>query len=61
MGSRALGLVGVVLVLLGLVWILQGTNVLPGSFMSGQLSYALLGAVAAMVGGALVWRSFMRS
>lgn len=61
MGSRVLGLVGVVLALLGVVWILQGTNVLPGTFMSGQPMYALLGAVALVLGGALAWRSFRRS
>ncbi len=61
MGARALGVVGIVLVLLGLVWILQGTNVLPGTFMSGRPAYALLGVVVALAGGVLAWRSFMRS
>lgn len=61
MGSRALGVVGVVLVLLGVVWILQGTNVLPGTFMSGQTMYAILGGAALLVGALLAWRSFMRT
>jgi hypothetical protein len=47
---------GVILVLIGIVWILQGVNVLMGSFMSGHLQYTGLGIVAALVGiGLLVW------
>lgn len=60
MGSRVVGVIGLVLVLVGVVWILQGTNVLPGSVMSGQLLYAVLGVVALVVGAALAWRSFIR-
>jgi uncharacterized membrane protein YccC len=48
---------GVVLVLLGLVWIGQGTNLLPGSIMSGQLMWVIIGAVVALVGAWLVWSS----
>jgi hypothetical protein len=43
-------LAGVFLVLMGAVWILQGINVLPGSFMTGQTRWAAYGAVAAIVG-----------
>ncbi len=47
---------GAILVLIGIVWILQGVNILLGSFMSGRLQYAGLGVVAAWVGiGLLVW------
>jgi hypothetical protein len=49
------GIVGVVCVLLGLLWIGQGTNVLPGSFMSGQAQWAILGLVVLLVGGWLLW------
>jgi len=51
-----LNIVGVLLVLLGSVWVLQGINVLPGSFMSGQMRWAVRGGillVAGIVG--LVW------
>ena len=61
MGSRVRGVIGALLVLAGIVWILQGTNVLPGSAMSGQPVYALLGVVALAIGGVLAWRSFRRS
>ncbi len=48
-----LNVVGVVLALLGVVWILQGINVLPGSFMTGQIKWAYYGAVA-LVGGCVM-------
>ena len=47
-------IVGVLLVLMGAVWILQGINVLPGSFMTGQSRWAVYGAVAVIVGIALL-------
>jgi drug/metabolite transporter superfamily protein YnfA len=45
---------GVLLVLIGGVWILQGINVLPGSFMTGQTKWAVYGAVTALIGVALI-------
>ncbi len=48
-----LAIVGVLLILLGGVWILQGFNILPVGFMAGQMQYALLGAILVVVGIAL--------
>ena len=45
---------GGLLILVGCVWILQGINVLPGSFMTGQMRWAAYGAVAVCVGIALL-------
>ncbi|PYP79096.1 MAG: hypothetical protein DMD35_09295 [Gemmatimonadetes bacterium] len=47
-------IVGVLLVLMGGVWILQGINVLPGSFMTGQTKWAIYGALAAVAGIVLI-------
>jgi hypothetical protein len=47
-------IVGLLLVLMGGVWILQGINVLPGSFMTGQTRWAVIGAICAAIGIALV-------
>ncbi len=47
--------VSVLLVLGGLVWFLQGINVLPGSFMTGDPKWAVNGAIAMLVGGGLFW------
>ena len=45
---------GVLLILVGLVWILQGINVLPGSFMTGQTKWAVIGVITALIGIALL-------
>ncbi len=46
--------IGVLMVLLGTVWVLQGINVLPGSFMTGQIQWAVYGAICAVAGVALL-------
>jgi hypothetical protein len=57
----ALNIVGVLLVLVGGIWFLQGINVLPGSFMSGQTQWAVRGVIAAVVGiGVLLWANRKR-
>ena len=43
------------LLLVGIIWVLQGLNILPDSFMTGQIIWAIYGAPMALVGGALVW------
>lgn len=50
----ALNIVGVLLLVIGVIWILQGINVLPGSFMTGQIKWAAYGGLAVVAGlGAL--------
>lgn len=46
----AMNVLGMLLLITGCVWILQGINVLPGSFMTGQTKWAVNGAIAAAVG-----------
>lgn len=58
---RTLGVVvGLLLIVIGVIWILQGINVLPGSVMSGRPGYAVLGAVVGIVGAVVLWRSARR-
>ena len=38
------------LVLFGGIWFLQGINVLPGSFMTGDIHWAYYGGIAMIVG-----------
>jgi hypothetical protein len=45
---------GVLLVLAGGVWFLQGVGILPGSFMTGQLRWAQYGSIAMFVGVLIV-------
>jgi LPXTG-motif cell wall-anchored protein len=49
-----INIVAVLLILTGIVWFLQGINVLPGSFMTGQIGWAIAGVGAAIVGGGLL-------
>jgi drug/metabolite transporter (DMT)-like permease len=56
------GIIGIVLCLVGLVWIAQGTNALSGSkLMSGHGQYTLLGVVVLLVGLVfIVWAAWVR-
>jgi hypothetical protein len=56
-----LNVVGVLLILLGSIWILQGMNVLLGSPMSGQTRWAMRGGILIFAGIAgLVWANRKR-
>jgi hypothetical protein len=41
--------------LIGIIWVLQGLNALPGSFMTGHIIWAVYGAPLSAVGAGLVW------
>jgi uncharacterized membrane protein HdeD (DUF308 family) len=51
---------GVLCLLLGCVWILQGINILPGSFMTGQTKWAIYGALLAIIGIGLLFSANRR-
>jgi hypothetical protein len=51
---RAVRVVSVILMAMGAVWFLQGVNVLPGSFMTGQTRWAVIGSITAVV-GVILW------
>ncbi len=46
---------GIVLGLMGLVWLGQGLGFIPGSFMTGQLMWAVIGAVLLIIAAYLLW------
>jgi hypothetical protein len=46
----ALNVSGVLCLLLGCAWILQGVNILPGSFMTGQTKWAIYGGLLVVAG-----------
>ena len=46
----ALNVSGVLCLLAGCVWILQGINILPGSFMTGQTKWAIYGGLLVVAG-----------
>jgi hypothetical protein len=45
-----LNIVGTLLVLMGAIWFFQGINILPGSFMTGQIRWAVYGGIAIAAG-----------
>ena len=56
-----LNIVGMLLMLIGSIWFLQGINVLPGSFMSGQMRWAVRGGILVIAGiVGLVWANRKR-
>ncbi len=55
-GARAaLIVVGVVALVVGGVWIGQGSNLIPGSVMTGDKTWLTIGLVVAVVGIVLVY------
>lgn len=45
-----LNIAGVLCLLMGGVWFLQGINVLPGSYMTGQTKWAVYGGLLLVAG-----------
>lgn len=43
------------LVASGIIWVLQGVNILPGSYMTGDPQWAINGAITVVVGLVLFW------
>ena len=56
----ALTIAGLLLIITGGVWFLQGINVLPGSFMTGQKKWAVYGAIVFVVGLGLLFAANRR-
>ena len=57
MTKAVLNVAGVLAVVMGTVWFLQGINVLPGSFMTGQIRWAVYGTIAIGLGGLILRRA----
>jgi hypothetical protein len=45
-----LNILGGLCLLMGCVWFLQGINVIPGSFMTGQMKWAVIGGALLIAG-----------
>ena len=46
---------GVLVGLLGIVWLGQGVGLIRGSFMTGQAMWAIIGAVLVVIAAWLLW------
>jgi hypothetical protein len=49
-----LTIIGILLMIMGGIWFFQGINVLPGSFMTGQIRWAIYGGIAVVLGVVLI-------
>ena len=54
MPARIQTVLGAVCVVIGGVWFTQGIGVLGGSFMSGDATWTIIGAIVVLVGLALL-------
>jgi hypothetical protein len=50
-----LNVIAVLLLLPGIIFFLQGINILPGSFMTGQSQWAINGGILIIIGAGLLW------
>jgi len=57
--NRVLRVVSMILMAIGAVWFFQGIGVLPGSFMTGQARWAVIGGVVAAA-GLVLWATSRR-
>ena len=48
-------IISLMIFLAGLTFFLQGVNILPGSSMTGDPKWAIIGAIMMVVSGGLVW------
>jgi len=53
--KRVLTVVSILVFLAGLIWFLQGINILLGSPMSGTMTWTINGAIAMVIGAGLFW------
>ena len=51
----ALNTISILLFLPGVVFFLQGVNILPGSAMTGDPKWAIIGGVMLLLGAGLFW------
>ena len=52
-------ILGILIILSGIIWVLQGTNILPGSYMTGNPQWTINGVIAIVIGGVTIY--FARS
>ena len=55
-----LGVAGVVLIIAGGVWSLQGFGVIGGSFMSGDSIWAIIGPIVTVIGLGMAFTGLRR-
>ncbi|HXS66487.1 MAG TPA: hypothetical protein VN767_26830 [Streptosporangiaceae bacterium] len=60
MRNWLLGVAGVVLIIAGGIWSLQGFGVIGGSFMSGDSIWAIIGPIVTVIGLGMAFAGLRR-
>jgi hypothetical protein len=55
MNKRVMSITGILMVLVGVLWTLQGLDILGGSSMSGSMMWAVIGPITAAIGAAMTY------
>lgn len=55
LGRAVSAVAGILLVMVGSVWLLQGLNVLPGSFMTGSALWGIIGTLSFTLGVVILY------
>lgn len=58
--KRGLNIVAVLMILAGAIWSLQGIGILPGSFMSNDPRWLVIGIIVIVLGGVLLFSNTRR-
>ena len=53
--KKIMAVISILLFLAGLIFFLQGVNILPGSYMTGNPQWVINGAIIMAIGGGLFW------
>jgi len=53
--ENMLKIFAILLMLAGGIWFLQGVNILPGSYMTGNPQWTINGAITVLIGVGLFW------
>lgn len=60
--KRSLNIFGIILLLLGLLWTLQGVGLVGGSFMTGQTQWVVIGLITMLIGAVVMaWANRRRT
>ncbi len=53
--KMALNILAVLFILAGGIWFLQGIDIIPGSFMTGDPQWTINGGITIVIGGIILW------
>ncbi|HEU5474753.1 MAG TPA: hypothetical protein VFV67_29260 [Actinophytocola sp.] len=57
MRNKVLLILGIIAILVGGIWTLQGAGVIGGSFMSGSQTWLIIGLIVAILGIILIFEA----